>query len=63
MYEYKLQSANTQATDQHAETANTCVARWAQVVHDTDLSLCAVLVGSVKLLQMDREGMEDRVYR
>jgi hypothetical protein len=25
--------------------------------------LHAVLVGSVKLLQMDREGMEDRVYR
>jgi hypothetical protein len=39
------------------------VARWLELRPDTDLSLHAVLVGSVKLLQMDREGMEDRVYR
>jgi hypothetical protein len=40
-----------------------CFARWPKLTPDTDLSLLAVLVGSVKLLQMDREGMEDRVYR
>lgn len=35
----------------------------AKMATDTGLVCTAVLVGSVKLAQMDRAGMEDRVYR